>query len=100
MYKTLSGFYGSVILRNRPFNVSYSYSFGFDKLKKMQTFFVETVQELVRNYMEVIEDISKYVKKYQIRQMSNFHPYANFNYQYLKIGLCNLLPDLLECITF
>ena len=27
-----------------------------------------------------------------------FHPYANFNCPYFKIGLCNF-PVLLECIT-
>ena len=29
-----------------------------------------------------------------------FHPYANFNCPYLKIGLCDLFPVLLTCITF
>ena len=32
------------------------------------------------------------------RQMSYFSPYANFNCPYLKIGLCDLFPALLECI--
>ena len=29
-----------------------------------------------------------------------FHSYANFNYPFLKIGLCNLFPVLLDCITY
>ena len=33
--------------------------------------------------------------------MSYFHPYVNFNYLYLKIGLCDLFRVLmLECITY
>ena len=32
--------------------------------------------------------------------MSHFLPYATFNYPYLKIGLCDLFPVLLECITY
>ena len=31
--------------------------------------------------------------------MNYFSPHANFNCPYLKIGLCNLFPVLLECIT-
>ena len=31
--------------------------------------------------------------------MSYFYRYANFNCPYLKIGLCDLLLVLLECIT-
>ena len=38
MFKTSSSFSGSLILRYRPFKVSYSYSFGFDGLQKMQNF--------------------------------------------------------------
>ena len=31
--------------------------------------------------------------------MSYFSPYANFSCPYLKIGLCNMFPVLLDCIT-
>ena len=52
--------------------------------------------------MEVIENILKYVEKNKNRKIDEqviFHPYASFNCQYLKIGLCDLFPVLLECIT-
>ena len=41
--QTLSGFSGSVILRNQPLKVSYSYSFGFYRLQKMQNFLWDNV---------------------------------------------------------
>ena len=84
--------------------VSYSYSFGFDRLQKIQIFFFffflwENVWKSVRNYMEVIEDILRYVKKnLKIDKMSNLSLLCQL--QYLKIGLCNLFPALLECITY
>ena len=50
--------------------------------------------------MEVIENILKYEKKnLKIDEWVIFHPYANFNCPYLKIGLCDMFPVLLECIT-
>ena len=51
--------------------------------------------------MEVIEDISRYIKKYlKINRGVIFHLYANFNCPYLKMGLYDLFPVLLECITY
>ena len=49
--------------------------------------------------MEVKEDLLWYVKE-QKSQNHHFAPYANFNCPYLKIGLCDLFPLLLECITY
>ena len=48
--------------------------------------------------------VCKEKKKKQIKNLKSdrwviFHPYANFNCLYLKMGLCNLFPVLLECIT-
>ena len=42
--------------------------------------------------MEVIEDIIRYIRKQksQNQQASNFHPYANFNWPYLKSDVCDL----------
>ena len=52
--------------------------------------------------MEVIEDTLRYVKSknLKINRWVIFHPYANFNCLYLKIGQCDLFPVLLECITW
>ena len=56
--------------------------------------------------MEITEDTLWYVKN-KTKQNKNlkidrwiiFHPYANFNCPYLKLGLSDLFPVLLECIT-
>ena len=78
------------------FRVSYSYSFGYDRLQK-------NVWKSVRNNMEVIENILGFAKKKKKNLIIDgwviFHPYANFRCPYLKTGLCNLFPVLLECIT-
>ena len=42
-----------------------SYSFALDGLQAMQYFLWEYVWKSVRNYMEVREDILRYVKKKQ-----------------------------------
>ena len=102
VYKIVSSFSESVILKNFAFKVSHSYSFGFDKLQKMQIVFVENVWKSVRNYMEMTENTLRYVKKnrnLKIDRWYIFHPYTNFNCPYLKIGLCDLFPVLLVCIT-
>ena len=39
-------------------------------------------------------------KNLKINRWVIFHPYANFNCPYLKTGLCDLFPILLECITY
>ena len=44
------------------FKFSNSCSFGFDRQKKIQKF-VENVLKSVRNYMDVIEYMLRYVKK-------------------------------------
>ena len=71
----------------------------------MQEFLWENVRKSVRNYIEVTENILGYVKKKKKKKsknqkMSNFSPHVNFNCPYLKIGLSNLFPVLLECITY
>ena len=53
----------------------------------------------VTSYMGVKENI--HVKNnLKIQKWFIFHSNANFNRRYLKINLCDLLPDLLECIMF
>ena len=80
------------------FKVSYSYSFGFDRLQKMQTFFFfflwATVQKWFRNYMKVIENIKRYVRKQNLKidRWVTFHPYANFGCPYLKNRPVRLVP--------
>ena len=60
----------------------------------MQNFLWENVWKSVRNYMEVIENIIRYVKNKNLKidRWLICHPYANFNCPYLKIGLCDLFP--------
>ena len=58
-----------------------SYSFGFDRLQKIQNFSAGNVLRSVRNYMK---DILMYIKKTKN----------------LKIGLRDLFPVLSECITY
>ena len=66
--------------------------FWIDLLHRMQNFLKENISISVRNYMEVIENILSHVKNENLKidQRVIFHPYANFNYPYLKICLCNL----------
>ena len=71
------------------FKVSYSYSFGFNRLQKMWHFWLENVWKSVRNY-----------KNQKIVGWFIFHPFTICNCPYLKIGMCDLfLAVLLECIT-
>ena len=44
--------------------------------------------------------MEKKQKNLKINIWDIFHPYANFSCPYLKIGLCDLLPVLLDCITY
>ena len=65
-------------------------------------FLLENVWKSVRNYMEVIEDISRYMKN-KISKLTDlviFRPYAKFNCPLLKISPCDLFPVLLECIKY
>ena len=67
----------------------------------MQNFFFwggGNVWKSVRNYMEVIENILRYIKNKNLKidRKIIFHTYANFSCLYLKIGLCDLFPVLLE----
>ena len=53
--------------------------------------------------MEVIEDISRYVKKQKFSKSTDESfstPMPKTICPCLKIGLCNLFPALLECITY
>ena len=78
--KTVNGFSGSAILRNQLFKVSCSCSFLSTRLQKMHHFFVEKCLKISQNLK-----IDRYVMY--------FSPY-------LKIGLFDLFPVLLECITY
>ena len=53
--------------------------------------------------MDVIENIFWYVKKIskknlKINRWAIFRYYANFDYEYLKIGLCDLFPVLFSLL--
>ena len=101
VYKTLSSFSGSVILRNRPLKFLFRIVLIWQFAENAPFFWRKMFErKSVRNYMEVMKIIQVFKKKSQNRQMSYFLPYANFNCPYLKIGLCNLFPVLLECITY
>ena len=96
-YKTLSGFSGSVILRNQHPKFSIPV-FGFGRKCRI---FVEKMFENQSEVTWVTEDILRYVykkkeQKSQNRQVSHFHTYANFKCPYLKRGLCDLFSVLLE----
>ena len=65
MYKTISGFCEGVILRNQRFKVSNSKQYHLKKKKKKSEiagFFLKNVWKSVKIYLEMIEDILKYVK--------------------------------------
>ena len=94
--KNASSFSGSVILGNRPlklpcdfeksaFKASYSYSFGFHRLRKMQNFFVgkclKISQKLHGGDRKHIMSKNKNLK---IDRWPISHPYANLNCPYLK----------------
>ena len=80
---------------------SYSYSFGFDRPKKMHIFFFLWGKSLKINQKLHGGDRKHIIRKKKSpnQQMSFFHPYAIFNCPYLKIDLCDLFLGLLESIT-
>ena len=78
------------------FKVSYSYSFGCDRRQKMQNFLWENVWKSVRNYMDVIEDILKYIQKTktksQNRQRSYFSPLCQLQLSIYQNRPVQLVP--------
>ena len=67
--------------------VSYSYSYGFDRLQKMQNSLFENVWRSGRNYMEVIENILRYVKNNpKISKSTDTMPTSNVHIS----SLCDL----------
>ena len=99
----LSIFSGSVILRNWPLKFPIPIIMNLTGCRKCRVFLWENVWKSVRNYMVVIENILRFAKTNKQNWQTRFfffHPYANFNCPYRKIGLFHLFLGLLECITF
>ena len=103
VYKTGHCFSGSVILRNWPLNFLILIVLDMTDCRKCGFF----VGKLLKNCQKLHGSNRKYImvhkkeKKSQNWQMSNtYHSYANFNYPYLKMGLWDLFPVLLECIRY
>ena len=86
------------------FTVSYSYSFGFDRLQQNAEFFVGKCLKISKKlHGGYRKHVKGYVKTLKISKLTDdlyFTPVANFNFPYLKIGLCDLFPVLLEFITY
>ena len=103
VYKTKSGYSESVILRNRPLKLPHPLVLDLTGCRKYRIFFVgkclEISQKLHGGERKHIS-IDRKSKISKSTDESFFHPYDNSNCPYLKIGWCDLLPVLLECITY
>ena len=95
MYKTVSIFSGNVILRNWP--LKFLVPIVLDLTEKC----LKISQKLHKGDKNILRNVKKKKKEKKIQnlQMTYFSPYANFSCPYLKIGLCDVFPVLLECIT-
>ena len=94
VYKTISGFSGSVILRNQPLKFPIPTVLDLIGCRKCRIFLWENVWKFLRNYGSNRKHCHL-KQKSQNWQLSYFSPlgYANFNYPYLEIGLSNLFRD-------
>ena len=101
VYKTVRDFRGSVILRNQPFKVSYSYSFGYDRWQEMQNFYWKNVRKLFRSYMGGERKHIKVCKrtKSQNWHISYFSPLCQLQLSISQNWPLQLVPWL-ECTTY
>ena len=73
--------------------ISYSYSFGYDRLQNIQNFLWENVWKSVGNYIEVIKDIKVRTKtKISNWQMSHFSPLCQFQLRVSQSKPVRLVP--------
>ena len=97
VYKTVSCFSRSVILRNWTLKLPFPIVLDMTGCRKC-IIFCGKMFEISQNYIEVM----RYIKKKQISKPTDelfFTPVPTC--PYLKIvGLCDFLPVLLECITY
>ena len=110
----MSGFARSVSLRNWPLKLPICIVLDVAGSRKCRIFVVKRLkisQKLhggdrkhnkvcKKKKLKQANKQKKQNQKCKNRQMSYFHPYANFSSPYLKIGLCDLFPVLFECITY
>ena len=87
------------ILWKCDFEKSYSYSFGFDRVQKMQNFLWENVWKSVRNYMEVKENILRYVKKKKKPQNQKKISFSHLFFTPMPKSIDHISKNR-QCLTF
>ena len=89
----LSSFSGKEIFRNQPYKVSYSYSYGYDRLQKMQKF----CGKMFENHGGDRKHSKVCKKKEKVSKLTD-ESFFTCNCPFRKISLCDLFPALLEWI--